>query len=430
MQLTEEFLHYIWQFRLLTKRKLFCTSGEELVVINPGLLNTHAGPDFSTAELKIGSQRWVGNIEIHLKSSDWFLHGHEKDKSYDSVILHAVYENDRDTFRTDGTLIPVLLLRDLIPQAQFENYTFLLQHHKALPCATRIGETDQQVLTAMLNLTILERFESKYAELLLKMQQNRFHWNEAFYYLLIRAFGFKVNTVPFEILADALSGNMLSKHRNQPLQIAALLFGQAGFLEANFKDDYPLQLQTEFRFLRKKYQLRPADRSLWKFLRIHPQNFPFLRIAQLSALLDNREHLFAAMLDIDDHRQFLHFFTSVDVHPYWKNHSAFDKESTGLYSDMGKKSVESLIINLVCVLLYSYGKYTDQKKYLDRALYFLHKVPAEQNVIVRIFGRSGIKATNAHESQALLQLHKNYCTQKKCLHCLIGRAIICGSAAL
>lgn len=424
MQLNEDFLHYIWQYRLLSVSDLYCSGGEKLTIIEPGERNRNAGPDFSLSRLKIGTELWVGNVEIHLKASDWLLHGHHHDKLYDSVVLHAVYEADQDICRTDGTPIPVLVLKELIPEKLFANYGRLLSGKGFIPCSKQIGQVERQVADEMIDRVLKERFRKKSEELQLKTNRNRNDWNGTFYYLLMRSFGFKINAVPFEILADALPYRILALHRDNPLQVNALLFGIAGFLEGNFKDDYPIQLQAEYQFLKKKYNLTAVDRSLWKFMRIHPQNFPLLRIAQVASLFSSYHAIFASLLRYAGIAELKKVFSFTEVHPYWSNHSHFDKMCKIHPVAIGKRSAESLIINTVCLLFYCYGNYIKNDTYAAHAFSLLKAIPSEHNSLLLNYRKAGLKLHNAFESQAVLQLNKFYCERKKCLDCRIGMAIL------
>lgn len=365
MQLKEDFLHYIWQYRLLYSRNLYCTQGQPIRILHPGTLNFNAGPDFSLAKLEIDGQLWVGNIEIHVKSSDWLLHQHHTDPAYDTVILHAVYEHDAIVTRTDGSLIPILLLKGLVPEHLLNNYLQLIANRNFFPCIRHIAKVDQLVFKQVLAQQVEERLLEKCAGISKKMELNKNHWTETFYYLLLRNFGFKVNAVPFELLADLLPSILLAKHRDNPIKVAALLFGQAGFLDKDFTDSYPRQLKAEYLFLQKKYQLRPMEKSVWKFLRMHPQNFPMLRIAQLAALIVQHSEIFTLMLKENSFKALKKMFENIAVHPYWENHTHFDQTSKPIPTRLGVKSIESLLVNTVCVLLYRYGGYFSKPAYKD-----------------------------------------------------------------
>jgi len=420
MQLNEDFLHYIWQYRLFKRLDVYCKDGQPLQIIHPGVKNTDAGPDFTLAKLRIGPQLWAGNVEIHLKSSDWQLHGHQKDKSYDTVVLHAVYEDDIEIRRTDGTLIPILILKELVPESLLNNYLQLIGGRNFFPCSNQIKDVDQLRIDEMLEKMIKKRLAGRAADVYDKMQQNNNNWNETYYYLLMRNFGFKVNAVPFELLADAVPSTLIGRYSDQPLQVAALLFGVAGFLERDFKDDYPRQLKSAFVFLQKKYQLKSIDVSLWKFMRIHPQNFPVWRIAQAASLLAGTKHSLSKILENPDLKEIKEMFSVYAAHAYWNNHSDFDRECKEGSTRLGKHSIENIVINTVSLILYTYGQYSGRPQFIERAFTLLKTIPSERNAILLNYQQAGMKLRHAYDSQAVLELNKKFCSQKKCLNCIIG----------
>ncbi|MFA4869735.1 MAG: DUF2851 family protein [Pedobacter sp.] len=424
MDFNEDFLHFIWKYRLFNSKKLVCSDGEELQVLHPGFLNTHAGPDFSDAKLIIDQTVWVGHVEIHLKSSDWLLHGHQNDAFYDAVILHVVYEHDSPIYRTDGSLVPVLVLEGLFLNRILDNYKALIANANYFPCERHIGSLDQIHIYSFLSRIVVERFEQKAEEVFEKLNSNRGDWEQVFYCFLARNFGFKVNAVPFELLAIVMPLHILSKHKNNALQIEALLFGQAGFLEQEFFESYPLQLQREYLFLKKKYRLVPMNAAVWKFLRMRPQNFPTVRIAQFAALIVKSSQLFSKMLRMERLSDLHAIFNDLPVNDYWLTHYHFNKTTNRVVVQPGKGSIDNIIINTVCLFLFCYGKYTDQSGLSDRASDFLERIPSECNVIVNQYNSAGFDVPNALTSQALLQLNKYYCNEKKCLNCTLGLKIL------
>ncbi|WEK18164.1 MAG: DUF2851 family protein [Candidatus Pedobacter colombiensis] len=424
MDFSEHFLHFIWQFRLLNSAKLYCEDGEELQVLHPGILNKHAGPDFSGAKLVIDGLNWVGDVEIHLKSSDWLAHGHQHNPAYNSVVLHVVYQYDSPIYRTNGSLVPVLVLKNLFSDHLFANYSELIATVNPFPCQKHIADVDRIVVDAFLSRVMIERFEQKSEEVFKKLSQNRGDWEQTFYYFLARNFGFKVNAVPFELLADALPHHLFSKYKDNALQIAALIFGQAGFLEQPFIEVYPRQLQKEYAFLRKKHSLTHIESALWKFLRMRPQNFPTIRLAQFAALILKSNHLFSKILKAGSVAEMQVLFSELPVNEYWRTHYHFNKNTGKVIVQPGLQFVHNIIINTVCLFLFSYGKYTDQPELVDRAIDFLERIPSESNAIVNQYVSAGVIADRAFTSQALLQLNKFYCSQKKCLNCAIGIKIL------
>ncbi len=424
MDLNEHFLSFIWQFRLFNTTRLFCADGKTLQVIHPGTLNKHAGPDFIGAKLLIDQTTWVGHVEIHLKSSDWLLHGHQNDSFYDSVILHVVYKHNRSICRTNGSAVPVLVLENLFSDQLLSNYNELVNSVNIFPCQKHVPGLDQIVIDGFLSRVVIERFEERSVEVLHKLNECQGDWDQTFYYFMARSFGFKVNALPFELLADALPNHIFSKHKDNPVQIAALLFGQAGFLNQPFLEDYPKQLQTEYYFLKRKYRLISIDRALWKFLRMRPQNFPTVRLAQFAALIQKSNHLFSKVLDARSLSDLYVLFNDLPVDKYWKTHYHFNKKARHVVIQPGLQSIHHIIINTVCLFLCAYGKYTDQPRLMERAIDLLEKMPAEANSIVSQYVSAGVRPKSALTSQALLQLNKCYCSQKKCLNCGIGIKIL------
>ena len=424
MVFSEYLLHFAWQFRLYEGFVQRCAGGEELRIISPGLPNQHAGPDFSAAKIDISGVVWVGDVEIHIRSSDWLLHGHQHDAAYDTVILHVVYEHDQEIYRHDGTLLPVLALKDLLSAEFLSRYEQMILSIDAFPCAAHFGNVPSFIVRHFLSGLMVERLEMKADQLLEKVALMKGDWEEAFYQLLAKSFGFKVNEVPFELLAGVLPQKMLLKHLGFPLQIEALVFGQAGFLSGTFKDPYPLSLQKEYRYLKKKYTLRPIDVSAWKFLRMRPQNFPTRRLAQFCGFIVQSRALFSRLLEIDNVQECVQLLSEIPVQPYWEHHYHFQKEAKKSSVKFGMPAVYHLLINVVCVQLYAYGKHMGQPLLMERALSFLEQMPSEKNAVTRLYEECGMVVAHASDSQGLLQLNKFYCRQKKCLNCDIGIKIL------
>lgn len=424
MDVSENFLYFIWQFRLFNTRDLFCTNGEKIEILKPGNLNRHSGPDFNQAKLLLDHTIWVGNIEIHLKSSDWMLHGHQNNKVYDSVILHVVYVHDRPVLRTNGTEIPVLVLKGLFDGRLLDSYTSMISSLNKFPCEKQIGKVDGIIISSVLSRVLIERMEQKSAEVLNVLGELKGNWDETFYRFLARNFGFKVNAVPFELLAASLPSQILAKHRDNALQIDALIFGQAGFLQEDFDEEYPKFLKNEYNFLAQKYKLIKIEVSLWKFLRMRPQSFPTIRLAQFSGLFTKSNHFFSKILELDNLQDLYALFREIPVNGYWFNHYHFNNSADHVHVQPGMLSVQNIIINTVCLFLFTYGKYTDQYVFADLAFSLLESMPAEKNAIISQYSNAGLHPCNAFQSQALLQLNKCYCSEKKCLNCGIGIKIL------
>ncbi|WP_131536773.1 DUF2851 family protein [Pedobacter nototheniae] len=424
MLFPEDFLHYVWQFRSFDFNELQTTAGEELKIINPGLLNKNSGPDFSNAKIQIGETLWAGNVEIHLKSSDWLKHNHQTDLSYENVILHVVFENDEPVKRINGTVLPVLELKNRIPKALQERYADLFLTLTDFPCAAQIGNVDKFIVDSFLSRTLLERFELKTKAVLETISELNGNWDETFYRFTARNFGFKVNALPFELFAKAIPQNIYAKHKDNAFQIEALVFGTAGFLNDQFKEEYPLKLKAEFEYLKKKYKIKPIEVSIWKFMRMRPQNFPTIRLAQFAALIVKANHLFSKVMTMDDILSLRSLFEDLPVNEYWKTHYHFKKPSISVALQIGKTSIDNILLNTVALFLFAYGKQTDTQFYMNRAIKLLESLPAEKNAITDKFMMAGLKIDHAFASQGVLQLKKQYCDQKKCLSCGIGIKIL------
>ncbi|MCJ8209322.1 DUF2851 family protein [Mucilaginibacter sp. RS28] len=424
MLFTEDFLYYVWKFRLYDRNLLQTTAGEPVEIIHPGMQNTNAGPDFYNARIKIGDTLWAGNVEIHVAASDWHKHGHHRDKAYENVILHVVYKNDMPESVRAKTL-PILELNERINGDLYSRYHNLIYgNQQIIPCEGTIKTVDDLTLRNWMTRVLVERLEKKSTAVLKNLEHNRGDWEETFYQHLAANFGFKVNALPFEMMAKSLPQQILGKHKNSPLQIEALVFGQAGFLEDEFKDDYPKQLKTEYGFLRKKYNLQPIEKHLWKFARMRPLNFPTLRLAQFAALVVQSNHLFSKIIEIADTKTLHQLFDDVAVNTYWDNHYRFEVESKPALKTMGSSSVDNLMLNTIALFLFSYGKQYQQQKYTNRALQLLEQLPAENNAIVNDFVSLGVKIKTAFDSQALLELRSSYCNHKQCLQCGVGNKIL------
>lgn len=415
----ESILHYIWQFRLFPVQDLKTTDGQTVEIIDPGKPNTDAGPDFFNAKIKIDNTLWAGNIEIHSLSSDWVRHHHTTDKAYDNVILHVVNKADANVFRTNGDSVAQLELA--VPDHIRTNYDELLREKKWIPCADKIHQVPLFLVNDWKNSLLVERLEQKTEMIETLLSQSNNHWEEAFYVSMARSFGFGTNSEAFERLARSLPMSILAKHKDNIFQLEAMLFGQAGLLENTVNDEYQLNLQKEYRFLQSKYQLKPIESSEWKLLRLRPDNFPHVRLSQFAALIHRSTKLFSKIIE-SDNLQVMRGLFICEVSDYWKKHFLFGKESSVSGKRLGSKSIDILLINTVVPFLFAYFKKKNSDN--DIALKLLELIPAEKNVIIRKWMELGIGAFSAFDSQALLQLKKKYCDEKKCLRCRIGHKVL------
>lgn len=422
--MNEAFLHYVWQFQYFQKKSLVTTDGEELHVFQTGSYNTHAGPDFLNARIKIGTLEWNGHVELHLRSSDWLIHQHQHDALYDNVVLHVVWNHDHAIVRSDGSEIPTIELKNRVDPELIKRYRKLVESGFPIPCRNSLQEVPAITRLAAMEQALVQRLESKAWWIRELLQANKGDWEETAYQVLAKNFGFKVNSDPFLKLAQATPYKIIRKHTDNLLQVEALLFGQAGMLGVNSNEAYVRSLYQEYQFLSHKYSFESPAVTLpeWRFLRLRPANFPTLRLAQFAAILHQQPGIFSKLIETKDAHQikkWLHSKTS----PYWQEHYRFGKKSKSV-SEIGEASVTNVMINSVAPLLVAYGKALDNEWYIEQALTLLQNVSAEENKITRAWKELGIECSSAFDSQALIELFNNSCTKRNCLHCSIGSYLI------
>lgn len=422
----EDLLHFVWQFQLFGQQSLQTSAGDSLAVKKVGYHNQDAGPDFMNARVHIGDTLWAGNVEIHTKASDWFRHGHHKDEAYNNVILHVVFEDDLNPGKNNYQLakIPCLVLQNRLSVKLLGRYKEFKNNQQWIPCAHHFPQVPELTVSQWMNRVLIERVQDKADRLHDLLAHNRNDWREAFYQLMSRNFGFKVNAEPFERLAKALPLKILNKHKDKLPQIEALLFGQAGMLNHVFADEYPNKLQHEYRFLGDKYGLIPIGEHEWNLLRLRPANFPAVRIAQLAHLIHQSDGLFKKVLEIENVEAIKNLF-NVRASSYWNNHYQFDRiAKTQKPKYLGKNGRENILINTVIPFLFAYGQAKNDETLQEKAVAILESLPPESNSIVKKWQELGAKNNTAADSQALLYLKKSYCDKKLCLSCGIGTKIL------
>jgi len=419
--MTEEFLVHIWKYGLFNRNSMVSDTGEKIEVISLGEMNPNAGPDFLNARIRIGDTLWAGNIEIHINSSDWKKHKHDKDKSYDNVILHVVLNADEPVMRTNASRIPAVVLQ--FDKNLYANYITLIGNKSWIPCQLHIPKIDSFLIHTLLSSILVERLQAKTGRIDQMLEQYNNSWEEVFYIQLARNFGFSINAEPFEQLARSLPLQCLAKHKNNLIQTEALLFGQAGFLEKELDDNYYQKLKAEFRHLSNKFNLKPVDVQQWKFLRLRPVNFPTIRLAQFASLIHTSSGLFRKIIETETLNALQNIF-SVKTSDYWETHYQFGINAVKKTKTLGKEAINIILINTVIPLMFQYGCKTGNEKLKTRAVDLLTRMPAEKNAVTRRWIKSGINVESAFDSQALLQLYNNYCIKKQCLHCMIGNKII------
>ncbi len=418
----EEFLHYVWQYQLFSSNDLLGTQKEEIRVLKPGLANRNSGPDFLNAHLLIDGQKWVGNVEIHLKSSDWYEHNHENDVNYDAVMLHVVYVDDVAVFMKNDKVLPTLVLKNKIEKTLLVNYKKLFLNTKDwIPCGKNISSVDTFVLNNWIERLYFERLEEKAVlikELLLKSNNN---YETVLFQLLSRNFGLKVNGDAFFALAKSLDFSIIRKESFDEYKLSALLFGQAGFLDEELEVKYYQELKEEYVYLKHKYKLKTIAKNQFQFFRMRPNNFPTIRIAQFVALYFKHQNLFSKLIATDKLDAIYDLF-SIEISDFWKNHYTFETASKKSPKKLTKSFVNLLLINTIIPLKFTYSK---EKGAVNNTLFkLMEELPAEKNSIISKFLNYKIKVENAFESQALLQLKNNYCNNKKCLNCSIGNSLL------
>ena len=421
----ENFLHYLWRTRRFDHSNLATTEGDTLDILDFGEYNTNAGPDFLNARVRIGNVTWAGNVEMHVKTSDWIQHGHQHDEAYNNVILHVDYENDLPLRESQNIIknTKCFELKDKIPEGIYKKYWALLNNEHWIPCQHHFFAVSELVKNASFERLLIERLERKMTEIAIALERNQQDWEETFYQFIARYFGLKVNAEPMEWLARSLPHIILAKHKNQLFQVEALLFGQAGLLENEFEDAYPNALKKEYQFLKHKHHLTAIATVAWKFARLRPANFPTIRIAQLAQLIHQSSHLFSKMIEIETVTDIKKLF-DVEVNDYWLSHYVFDTPSVSRRKSLGTDAIHSIVINVLVPFLFYYGKMRQDEKYVNRAFNFLQDIKPENNTITEGWKNLGVSLESAHRTQSLIHLKNNYCDKKRCLDCGIGNAVL------
>ena len=418
----EDFLHFLWQYKLLKITDLKSVKNDTIEILKSGILNTNSGPDFLNGKLRINGQTWAGNIEIHIKSSDWYLHKHEEDTNYDAVILHVVWQHDAEVFMKNNIPIPTLELQDYVDENLLNEYQNLFSKQlRWIPCENQISTIDTFVITNWLERLYFERLEQKsnlIKELLIASNND---FEAVLFQLLAKNFGLKTNGDAFLKMATSLDFSVVRKSWFQEETLLALLFGQAGFLEGNLEETYHKNLKEEYKYLKHKYNLH-ANANGFQFFRMRPTNFPTIRIAQLASLYAKHQNLFSKLMQISKLEDFYKLL-SVEVNEFWKTHYTFETTSKKSAKKLTKSFIDLLLINTIVPLKFQYLKCRLQLDEHD-FLSLIQQIKPEKNSIISKFSEVKVNANNAFESQALLQLKNNYCAPKLCLQCAIGKSIL------
>ena len=419
----EDFLHYVWQHKKMSLKSLQTTTQEPIILKTVGLPNVNSGPDFFNAQISIGTQMWAGNVEIHVKSSDWYAHHHETNAAYDNVILHVVWEHNMDIFRKDNTPIPTLELKNYVFPHTFKNYNTLLNQKQSwIPCESNIKEVDGFTVAHWLERLYLERLEVKYKAIETQLNDSKQNWEAVLFWQLAKNFGLKVNGDAFLSIAKSMDFSVVRKSQHQLHPLEALFFGQAGLLDTEAQDRYISELKSTYEFLKHKFSLSSDGVLPVQFFRLRPPNFPTIRLAQLAALYSRSSNLFSRIIEAQSLEQLYAVFEGT-TSKFWETHYTFDKTSKLTPKSLTKSFINLLIINTIIPIKFAYNKFNRQPKQED-IVAIMRKTPMEHNSVVDKFHALYAFGKTALESQALIQLKQNYCSKNKCLQCAIGSALL------
>ena len=414
----EDFLHYVWQYKKFDFSNLTTAAGELLTITNCGNYLQQTGPDFFNAQIVIGNQKWAGNIEIHIKSSDWYLHHHEKDSNYDNVILHVVWEHDTPVFRKNNSEIPVLELKKYVSKEILENYKALTSPKAWIYCESQIANIDKFVFKNWQERLFIERLERKYIPIEQLLLETENDWEAILFCMLAKNFGLNTNGETFLKIAKSIPFSIVRKESYEVTNLESLLFGTANLFPVDVQDNYTKDLKKRFEYIFQKYRLKKVIIEPVQFFKHRPDNFPTIRLAQLAMLYHKQQNLFSKVILAKTLKE-LHQLFGISISDYWQTHYQFDKESLKKKKQFSKSFVDLLVINTIVPVQFAYAK-SQGKEASDSLLDLLREVAAEKNIIIEKFSNFGIKTKNAFETQSLLQLKNEYCNHSKCLQCAVG----------
>lgn len=414
----EEFLHHIWQFQRLDTCSLRTTQGDELQVVKPGSYLKSSGPDFFNAQIVIGNQKWAGNIEVHSKSSDWYLHNHQEDDNYNNVILHVVWENDVDVFRKDNSIIPVLELSEFISEELLLKYNKLKQQKSWINCENDIQIISEFVLKNWQERLYFERLEKKSEEIHQMLEFSKSDWEAVFFCFLAKNFGLNVNGDVFFRMAKSIPFEIVRKESFNSENLEALFYGSLNMLNSNHEDTYCKDLYSHWEYVKQKYNLEIAIHEQVEFFKLRPDNFPTIRLAQLARLYSLHQNLFSKVINASTTDDLYNLF-AVSVNNYWEYHYQFDKLSPKKKKTLSKSFIDLLIINTIVPFKFLYDRSLGKDTFED-CIKIIQEIKPEKNVVIEKFKNIGVKSENAFQTQSLLHLKKVYCDSGKCLKCSIG----------
>ena len=414
----EDFLHYLWKFKKFDISSLKTSNGEDITIVNVGQYLQLAGPDFFNAQITIGNQKWAGNVEIHIKSSDWYIHHHERDEAYDSVILHVVWEHDTEVFRKNNTEIPVLELKNYVSKETLEKYQSLLTPKSWIYCEKQLEAINEFTVNNWKERLFFERLERKSINIQELLVQTNQDWEAVLFCLLAKNFGLNTNGELFLKIAQSIPFSVFRKESFELENIEALLFGKAGLLNIEKEDRYFKNLHTRFNYLEHKFQLEQSVFEPVQFFKHRPDNFPTIRLSQLANVYHSQHNLFSKVINANSIESIYDFFR-VSVSNYWQNHYQFDKESPKKNKMLSKSFIDLIVINTIIPIQFAYAK-SQGKEISEDLIRLMQNVAPESNTIIQKFSSFGVKSKNAFDTQSLLQLKNEYCNKSKCLDCAIG----------
>lgn len=418
----EDFLHYLWKFKKFDTLNLKTTNGEEITIINVGHYLELAGPDFFNAQIIIGDQKWAGNVEIHLKSSDWYVHSHERDEAYENVILHVVWEHDLEVYRKNNSEIPVLELKKYVDTKTIANYQSLMSPKSWIFCEKELKEIDEFVFKNWQERLFFERLERKSKPIFELLEQTHQDWEAVLFCLLAKNFGLNINGDIFLKMAQSIPFSIIRKESFEIENLESLLFGSAGLLDIEKEDNYFVDLKFRYFYLLHKYQLNKTIIEPVHFFKLRPDNFPTIRLSQLANLYHSQQNLFSKIGTSTSVKEIYEIF-HVSASNYWQTHYQFDKESPKKRKQLSKSFVDLIIINTIIPMQFAYAKSLG-KEIAEELIVLINEVAPEKNAVVDKFSSIGIQSTTAFESQSLLQLKNEFCNKKRCLECAIGMELL------
>lgn len=419
----EDFLHYIWQHKKFDVNSIKTTNNEAVSILSVGQHNLNSGPDFFNGQLKIENQTWAGNVEIHIKSSDWYVHNHENDKAYDNVILHVVWEHDTDVFRKDNAVIPTLELKSFIDKKALTNYQALFSKSKTwINCENDFSSIDDFTIQNWLERLYFERLERKSEDINGLLKRSKNDWEAVLFKVLAKSFGSKVNGDTFLSLANSIDFSIVRKLQSKQTQLEALLFGQANLLGNDVEEAYIIELIKEYKFLNQKFKLSNNGVSQIQFFRLRPSNFPTIRLSQLASLYHSQQNIFSKIIETNTLNDFYKLF-SVSTSTFWETHYTFNKVSKQRKKGLTKSFIDLLLINTIIPLKFSYAK-SQGKQIDDEIIKLISEIKSEKNSIIEKFNSLKKVSNSALQSQGLIQLKNEYCSKNKCLQCAIGSKLL------